>query len=107
MFDIENHEKEILAVGYENKTILSKDKWNQLNLLDMQSLIWNNFCRPLLHQSKIYIWIEETNQRINEFSIGYMMNPNLNKNKAFKEQVKGCLKNIFGPSTNIHIGKIS
>ena len=31
MFDIDSHEKEILAVGYENKTIVSKDKWNQLN----------------------------------------------------------------------------
>ena len=35
-----------------------------------------------------------------------MMNPNLHKNKAIKEQVKVCLKNTFGPSTNIHIGKI-
>ena len=35
-----------------------------------------------------------------------MMNPNLNKNKAFIEQVKACLKNIFGTSTNAHIGKI-
>ena len=35
-----------------------------------------------------------------------MINPNFHKNKAFKEQVKGCLKNIFGPYTNIHIGKI-
>ena len=35
-------------------------------------------CRmPLLHMSKSYIWIEETNQHINEFSFGYMMNPNL------------------------------
>ena len=30
MFAIDNHEKEILAVGYENKTIESKDKWNQI-----------------------------------------------------------------------------
>ena len=33
-----------------------------------------------------------------------MMNPNLNKNRAFREQVKVCLKNIFGPYTNTHIG---
>ena len=60
----------------------------------------------LLHMSKSYFWFEETNQSINEFSIGYMMNPNLHRNKVFKEQVKGFLKNTFGPSTNIHIGKI-
>ena len=72
----------------------------------MQSLLGNNCRMSLLYMSKSYIWIEETNQHINEFSIGYMMNKDLHKNKAFKEQVKGCLKNTFGPSTNIHIGKI-
>ena len=35
-----------------------------------------------------------------------MMNPNLNAEKAVRYQVKVCLKNIFGPYTNIHIGKI-
>ena len=92
MFDIDSHEKDILEVGYKNKTIETKDKWNQLNLLDMQSLLGNNFRRPSLHMSKSYIWLEETNQRINEFSIGYIMNPNLNTNKAFREQLKVCLK---------------
>ena len=38
------------------------------------------------------IWIEETNQRINEFSFANMFNPTLNKNKAFKDQVKACFK---------------
>ena len=38
MFDIENHEKEILSVGYTKKTIETKDKWNQINILDVQSL---------------------------------------------------------------------
>ena len=56
--------------------------------------------------AKSCIWLEETNQLINEFYIGYTMNPNLHKNFVFKEQVKGCLKNTFCPSTNIHIGKI-
>ena len=50
----------------------------------MQYMLGANCRMPLLHMSKSYIWIEETNQRINEFSIGYMMNPNLYKNIAFK-----------------------
>ena len=63
-------------------------------------------CRmPLLHMSKSYIWLEETNQRINEFSVGYMMNPTLNRNIAFKDQVRVRLKQIFGPDTNSHISK--
>ena len=71
----------------------------------MQSLLGTKHYMPLTHMAKIYIWLEETNQRINQFSIGYMMNPNLHKNKGFREQVKGCLKNTFGPSTNIYIDK--
>ena len=71
----------------------------------MQYLLGNCCRMPLLHMSKSYIWIEETDQRINDFSIGCMMNPNLNRNRAFRYQVKLCLKNTFGPDTNINIGK--
>ena len=46
MFDIDNHENEILAVGYENKTIETEDKWNQLNLIDIRSLLGTNHCLP-------------------------------------------------------------
>ena len=74
-----------------------------MNLLDMQSMLGTNFLMPLLHMSKSYICLEETNQRINKFSIGYMMNPTLNRNRAFKDQVKVCLKHTFGTDTNSHI----
>ena len=83
MYDIDNHEKEILADGYENKTIETEEEWNQLNIIDIHSLLGTNNCLPLSHMAKSYIWIEEINQRINEFSIGYMMNPDLDTNKAF------------------------
>ena len=64
-----------------------------------------NCCMPLLHISKSYIWIEETSQRINEFSFGYMFNPTLYTNKCFREQVKACLNNTFGTDTNKNINK--
>ena len=77
-----------------------------MNILNMQSLLGNNCCRSSLNISKSYIWLEEKNQLINEFSIVYMMNPNFNTNKSFREQVKMCLKNTFVLSINVHIGKI-
>ena len=58
LFNIDQHEKEILAVDYINKQIETKDKWNQMNILDMQSMLGANFCMPLLHMSKSYIWLE-------------------------------------------------
>ena len=52
MFDIDNHEKEILAFGYENKKIGTKDKWNQLNLIDIQYLLGTNHRLPLSNMAK-------------------------------------------------------
>ena len=76
-----------------------------MNLLDMQSMLGTNCHMPLLHMSKSYICLEETNQRINEFSIGYTTNPTLFRNRAFKDKVNLCLKHTFGPDTNSHIAK--
>ena len=58
MFTIDKHEKEILAVGYENKTIQTQDKWSQLNLMEIQSLLGTNqigLKYILSHMSLIYI----------------------------------------------------
>ena len=74
-------------------------------LLDMQYMLGTNCRMPLLPMSKSYICHEDTNQRINEFSIGYMMNPTLYGNRAFKDQVKLFFKHTFGPYTNSHINK--
>ena len=76
----------------KTKTTEAKDKWNQLNIIDIQSMLGTNHHLPLSNMAKTFIWLEETNQRINKFSIGYMMNPNFHKSKAFREQVKVCLK---------------
>ena len=47
-------------------------------------LLGTNHCLPLSHMAKSYIRLEGGNQRINEFSIGYMMNPNLSMKKIFQ-----------------------
>ena len=72
----------------------------------MYSLLGTNHRLPLSNMAKIYICLEEKNQRINELSIGYMMNPNLIMNKSFREQVKVCLKNTFSTSIMTIISKI-
>ena len=52
--------------------------------MTMQSLLGTNHLLPLFHMAKRFIWLEETKERINEFSIGYITNPTLNINKAFR-----------------------
>ena len=74
--------------------------------MHVQSILGNNHRLPLSHMDKSYICLEETNQRINEFSIGYMLNLNLSIDKAFKEQIKICMKTTFGRMTQQHSSKI-
>ena len=104
--NIDQYEKEILAVDYINERIETIDKWNQINVLNMPSMLGGSCSMPLLHMSKSYIWLEAKNQRIYEFSIGYTMNPNLSMNKYFKYQVKVCMITTFYSSTMTHISKI-
>ena len=74
--------------------------------MHIQYLLGTNHRLPLSHMAKGYIWFKETNQRINEFSIGYMINPTSSINKAFKDNVTKCMKTIFGSITQPHISKI-
>ena len=74
-------------------------KWNQIHLISMESVLGSNCRIPLLHMSKRKVFIEVTNERINEFSFAYMCNPHLHINKMFTEQVKICLSRTFGSDT--------
>ena len=91
---------------FHQQKIETKDKWNQIHFLSMESVLGDNFHILLIHMSNRKNWIEETNQRINDFSFAYMLNPTLNKNKAFKEQVKSCFRNTFDQDTIYNINKI-
>ena len=84
----------------------AKVKWNQINLISMESVLGSNCRIPLLHMSKRKVYIEITNERINEFSFAYMCNPYLFRHKVFKEQVRICLKDTFGADTNKQINVI-
>ena len=72
----------------------------------MQSLFGANHPLPLSHMAKIYIWLEETKERINEFSNGYMINPTFNINKYFKDQVTKFMKTTFDAINQTHISNI-
>ena len=44
--------------------------------------------QPILHMSKIMVHCYSTDEIIIQFAIGYTINPSLNCNKLFIEQVK-------------------
>ena len=65
----------------------------------MLSLLGSNNRPPLFHMSEHFIWINEKKRCINEFTIGYMINPGLNVNKAIREQVVKYMFSTFGEIT--------
>ena len=56
----------------------------------MLPLLMDNHRLQLFHMAKRFIWIEETSEHINEFDIGYMINPSLHINKYFRDQVENA-----------------
>ena len=81
--NIVRYEKHISSDDFINKTIETKDKWNQIHLLSMESVFRANGRITLIHMSNRNIYIKETNERINEFSFAYIFNPTLHTNKVF------------------------
>ena len=53
--------------------------------------------------AKSFIWLEENKEHINEISIGYTINPNLNINISFRKQVNKSMNTIFGEITQPNI----
>ena len=71
--------------------------------MPMLLLLGANHCLPLIHMAKHFISINETKQRINEVTTGYMINKGLNVNKAFREQVEKYMYTTFGEITQLFI----
>ena len=67
-------------MGTRAKKIKNTDRWNYFHRMPMLSFLVENHRLPLFHMAKRFIWINETKQLINEFTIGYMVNPGLNVN---------------------------
>ena len=75
--NIVTYEMNITSDDFINIKTETRDKWNQLYLLSMESVLGANCRIPLIHMSKRKNYIEETSEHMNEFSFAYMCNPTL------------------------------
>ena len=92
-----------MSVGNENKKHKNRDRWNYCRHIIMLPLLGDNHCLSLLHMDKHFVWISKTKKRINEFDIGYIINPILRVNKAFGYQVEKFMNTTFGELTPLFI----
>ena len=99
IFSINTYKQDMISAGNKKRKIKNRDRWNYCHYMPMLPLLGGNHRLLLLHKAKRFIWIEETGKHINEFDIGYMINPNLHVNKYFKDQVEKCMNTTFGEIT--------
>ena len=103
ILSIDTYEQHMIEVGNKNKKNKNKDRCNHCNHMSMQSLLGANHHLTLCHMAKSFILPEETKERINKFSIGYMIIQILNINKLFIEQVNKFTKSTFGAITQHYV----
>ena len=78
----------MIEIGNKNEKNENKDRWNYCQHFPIFPLLGANHRLPILHMAKNILWVHDTSERINEFSIGYMINSTLRVNKAFKEKAE-------------------
>ena len=96
IFSTNTCKQDMISFGNDDKNNNNKDRWNYCHHMTVLSLLGANYRLPLFHMAKLFIWLTETKQRINDFTIGYMINPTLNVNKDFREKVEKCMYTTFG-----------
>ena len=62
-------------------------------------LIGVNHRQPIIHMSKITVYLYTTDEQMNKFAIGYMINPSLHVNRVFREEVEECLIDTVNENT--------
>ena len=68
----------------ERKEKKTKYRWETLDVIPLLPLVGVNHRQPILHMSKIMVYIYSIDDSINEFAIVYMINPSLKFNKVFR-----------------------
>ena len=64
ILSIKTYEKGMIAVGNENKKIKNKDIWKHYQNMPILSLLRENYCLPVFHMAKIFIWLNETKNEL-------------------------------------------
>ena len=79
-------------IGKRKENILAKDKWEIPAVIPLMPIVGVNHHLPILRMSKIMVHIYTTGKTINQFSIGYMINPWL----KFRNEFRTKFEKLFG-----------
>ena len=72
-----------------------KYKRGTLDVIPLMALVEVNYCQYILHMYRRMVLCYSADESIDQISICYMINPSLNCNRVFREQVEKCLSVSF------------
>ena len=85
----------IIELEKRNKKLSDKDKWETPYIIPLTPLLGVNYCQHILNKSKIMVHCYSTDETVNQFAIGYIINPSITYNKVFIIQAEKCLSLSF------------
>ena len=56
----------------------------KIDVIPLLTLLGANHLQPIINMSKRLVYLYTTNKQINQFEIGYMVNPSLHVDKLFR-----------------------
>ena len=56
----------------------------KIDVIALFPLLGVNHCQPVLHMFRILVYLYTADKHINQFGIGYMINPTFKVNKVFR-----------------------
>ena len=62
-------------IGKREQETPAKDKWEITAVIQLMPIVGVNYCLPILNMSKRMVHIYTTGKTMNQFEIGYMINP--------------------------------
>ena len=74
----------------ELKKIEIKYIWETIDAIPLLPLVGLNNHQPIIHMSKRMLYFYTTYENINQFSIGYIINPSLHITNMFIEHVENA-----------------
>ena len=89
----------MIELGKEKKKVPGKDKWETPATIPLIPLVGLNHRQDILHMPRIMVHYYSTDETINQFAIGCIINPSLNCNKVLRIQVGKCLSLSFAART--------
>ena len=89
----------MIELEKEKKKVPGKDKWETPATIPLIPLVGLNHRQDILHMPRIMVHYYSTDETINQFATGCIINPSLNCNKVLRIQVRKFLSLSFAART--------